>query len=156
MRLQAVLDARAEWHGTLVFLTILGVIAAQGDQLFADWTSTVRLALTALGMRDDTLHLGTARHTAVGIAALAGVQQRIDAALDGALARVLRTLLLLATLAVLVEAQTQLVHLVVVSVLVKARYTHVKVLQQSNSIRSNVYSTNFALAITFKLTFICV
>ena len=104
------------------------MIAAQGDELLADGTSTIGLALAAFRVRDDALHLVAARHAAVDVAALTSMQQRVDAALNGTLARVLWTLLSLAAVTILVKAQTQLVHLVVVAVLVKAWHTHVEVL----------------------------
>lgn len=79
---QFVLDVEAEGHGALVFLAVLGVVAAEGDKLLAHWTAAVRLALAALGVLDHSLHLLARWQGAVGIAALTGVNQRLDAALD--------------------------------------------------------------------------
>ena len=79
---QLVLDVEAEGHGALVLLAVLGVVAAQGDQLLAHGAASVGLALAALGVLHHALHLLAGRQQAVGIVALAGVDQGLDAALD--------------------------------------------------------------------------
>ena len=87
---QLLLDVLTEGHKALGLLTHLGVVAAQGDQLFADGASAVGLSLALLGVRDDALHLVTRRGSAVGVAALAGVNEALDAAGDGVLTVVVR------------------------------------------------------------------
>lgn len=77
-----VLDVEAEGHGAFVLLAVLGMVAAQRYQLFADGAAPIGLALAALGVLDHPLHLLAGRQRAVGIAALAGVHQGLDAALD--------------------------------------------------------------------------
>ena len=58
------------------------MVAAEGDQLFADRTAAVGLALAGLGVAHHPLHLVAAGQAAVGVAALARVHQRLDAPLD--------------------------------------------------------------------------
>ena len=77
------LDVYAEGDGALGLVAGLGVVAAQGDELLADGAAPVRLALAALGVRDDPLHLPAGRQLAVGVAALARVHQGLYASLDG-------------------------------------------------------------------------
>ena len=83
---QLLLDVEAEGDGTLVLLpvllAVLGVVAAQGDQLLAHGAAAVGLALAILGVLHHPLHLLAGRQGAVGVATLAGVHQRLDAALD--------------------------------------------------------------------------
>ena len=79
---QLVPDVEAEGDGTLVLLAVLGVVAAQGDQLLAHGAAAVGLALADLGVLHHPLHLLAGRQRAVGVATLAGVHQRLDAALD--------------------------------------------------------------------------
>lgn len=79
---QFVLDVEAEGHGALVLLTVLGMIAAERNELLAHRTAAICLALAAFGVLHHTLHLLARRQGAVGIAALTGVHQRLDATLD--------------------------------------------------------------------------
>ena len=79
---ELLLDVEAEGDGTLVLLAVLGVVAAQGDQLLAHGAAAVGLALAILGVLHHPLHLLAGRQGAVGVATLAGVHQRLDAALD--------------------------------------------------------------------------
>ena len=65
---QLLLDIRTERHQTLVLLAVLGVVAAKRDELLADGTPAVRLALAVLRVRYDALHLLTRRQTTVCIA----------------------------------------------------------------------------------------
>ena len=58
------------------------MVAAESNQLFADGTTSVGLSLALLGVTDHPLHLVAAGQAAVGIPALAGVHQALDAALD--------------------------------------------------------------------------
>ena len=85
---ELLLDVEAEGHRALVLLAVLGVVAAQGDELLADGAASVGFPLAALGVLHDPLHLLAGRQRAVGVAALAGVHQGLDAALDAQAARV--------------------------------------------------------------------
>lgn len=131
--LETPLDTGTEGHRTLGFLTVLGVIAAESDELFANGAASVRLALAALRVLHDSLHLGAARQTTVGVATLAGVQQRRNAAVDGLLAR-FRTLLVVSAASVFVEAQTKLLHVVVVTNIFVANHAQVKVLKSHENV----------------------
>lgn len=72
---ELLLDIQTERDGTFVLLTVFGVVAAQSDELLADGTATVRLALTAFCVLNNALHLLAGRQGAVGVAALACVDQ---------------------------------------------------------------------------------
>jgi len=69
-------------HGAFLLLTVLGMVAAEGDELLANWAASVGLALAVLRVLDDALHLLARGQTAVGVATLAGVHQGLDAPLD--------------------------------------------------------------------------
>lgn len=79
---ELLLDVEAEWHRALVLLAVLGVIAAEGNKLFANGAPTVGFPFAAFGVLHHPLHLLAGRQGAVGIAALTGMHQRLDAALD--------------------------------------------------------------------------
>lgn len=51
------LDVGAEGHWAFVLLAVFGMVATKGNQLFAHRTASVGLALAALGVLDNTLHL---------------------------------------------------------------------------------------------------
>jgi len=72
---QLVLDIEAEGHGALVLLAVLGMVAAQCDELLANGAASVGLALATLGVLHHSLHLLTRWKRAVGVAALAGMHQ---------------------------------------------------------------------------------
>lgn len=104
------------------------MVTAERDQLLADGTVALGLALADLGVRDHALHLLARGQAAVGVAALAGVHQRLDAALDGLLARLLRVSLLhVAGRGAHVEVEAELLHLVGVALLVVAGHAEVEV-----------------------------
>lgn len=81
-------DVEAEGHGALVLLAVLGVVAAESNELLADGAPSVGLAFAAFGVLDNPFHLLAGRQRAVGVAALAGVHQGLDAALDAQAARI--------------------------------------------------------------------
>lgn len=85
---QLVFDVEAEGHRALVLLAVLCVVAAESNELLADGAPAVGFAFAAFGVLDNPLHLLTGRQRAVGIAALAGVDQRLDAALDAQATRI--------------------------------------------------------------------
>lgn len=89
---ELLLDVEAERDGTLVLLAVLGVVAAQCDELLAHRTPTVGLALAALRVLNHPLHLLAGRERAVGVPALARMDQGLDAALDAETPTLLRTL----------------------------------------------------------------
>jgi hypothetical protein len=129
---QLVLDVQTEGYRTLVLLAVLGVVAAQGDELLADGAATVGLALATFGVLHHTLHLLAGRQAAVGVATLAGVDQRLDAALDAEAARVSRVGDGRSgrVVALVIQAQTQLLHLMNVPLRVVAGDAQVIVLGQ--------------------------
>lgn len=114
---QLVLDVEAEGDGTLVLLAVLGVVAAQGDQLLAHRAATIGLSLADFGVLHHPLHLLAGRQGAVAVATLASVDQGLNAALDAQTPTLLRALGGLTTLAVavIVQAQAPLDHLMLVA-----------------------------------------
>ena len=132
---ELLLDVEAEGHGALVLLAVLGVVAAQGDELFADGAAAVGLALAALGVLHHPLHLLAGRQRAVGVAALAGVHQRLDAALDAQAAGVSGALRGggLLVVALVIKPQPELLHLVVVVFSVVAGDTQVIILGKTGA-----------------------
>ena len=66
------------------------MVAAERDELLADWTAAVCLPLALLGVADDPLHLVAGGQPAVSVPALAGVHQALDTPLDAQLPRLLR------------------------------------------------------------------
>lgn len=85
---ELLLDVEAEGHGALVLLAVLGVVAAEGNELLADGTPAIGFPFATFGMLHDPLHLLAGGEGAVGIPALAGMDQRLDTALDAQAARV--------------------------------------------------------------------
>lgn len=79
---ELLLDVEAERHRALVLLAVLGMVAAEGNELLADGAPAIGFSFAALGMLHNSLHLLARGQRAVGIAALAGMDQRLDAALD--------------------------------------------------------------------------
>lgn len=127
---QLVLDVEAEGHRALVLLAVLGVVTAKRDELLADRAAAIGLALAALGVLHHALHLLAGWKRAVSIATLAGVHQGLYAALNAQTPALLRALGGLATLAVavIVQAETPLDHLVFVALSVVAVDAQVEVL----------------------------
>lgn len=134
---QLLLDVQAKRDGTFVLLTVFGVVAAQSNELLADGTATVRLALAAFCVLNNTLHLLAGWQGAVGVAALACVDQRLDAALDTEAARVSRALGSCGCLvvAVVVQSKPQLIHLVLMTLSVVAGDAQVIVLMREGKKR---------------------
>lgn len=118
--LELLLDGKAVGHeAPVVFWAVPGMVPAEGNKLLADGAPSAVLPLAALGVLDDPLHLLAGGQGAVGVAALAGVEQGLDVALDAQAARlswVLRgpTQLLAA---LIIQAKTQFLHRVVMAVL---------------------------------------
>ena len=93
--------------------------------------AAIGLALAGLGVLHHPLHLLAGRQRAVGVAALAGVYQRLDAALDAQTPRVPGALRGSGRLvvALVVQAQAQLVHLVLVAFSVVAGDAQIIILE---------------------------
>jgi hypothetical protein len=85
---ELLIDVEAEWHRALVLLAVLGMVAAEGNELLADGAPTIGFPFAALGMLHNPLHLLAGGQGAVGVTALTGMHQRLDAALDAQSARV--------------------------------------------------------------------
>lgn len=79
---ELVLDVETKWHRALGLLAVLGMIATESDKLLADWTASIGLAFASLGVLDHPLHLLAGRQRTVGIAALASMDQRLNATLN--------------------------------------------------------------------------
>lgn len=69
---------------------MLGVVAAQRDELFADGAIGLLALLAKLGMGNDLLHLVASISTAIRISALASVNKRLNASLNGLVSRICR------------------------------------------------------------------
>ena len=103
------------------------MVTAESNQLFTDGTASVGLPLALLGMADDPLHLVTAGQAAVGVPALAGVNQTLDAPLDAQLPRLLRVVSGWTVTARISQVKPELLHLVRMSVLLVATNTEIEV-----------------------------
>ena len=77
------LDVKAERDRALGLVAGLGVVAAEGDELLADRAAAIGLALAALCVGDDPLHLPTRGQLAIIVTAPRGVDQGLDGPLDG-------------------------------------------------------------------------
>ena len=104
------------------------MIAAESDQLFADGAAAVGLALAGLGVAHHPLHLVAAGKPAVGVSALAGVDQALDAPLDAQLPRLLGVARWHRLAPASVKVKPKLLHLMGVAVVLVASHTEVKVL----------------------------
>jgi len=111
---------------------VFGVVAAQRNELLADGTAAVCLALAAFRVLDNALHLLAGRQGAVGVATLTRVDQRLDAALDAEAPRISRTLggCSRRVVAVIVQSEPQLIHLVLMTFDVVASDAQVIVLEK--------------------------
>lgn len=89
---ELLLDSEAEWYGTVVFLATLGMVAAKGNELPTDRAPTNRLSPAVLGMFYNSLHFLAGWQGAAGVAALTGMDQGLDAALDPLAVNVSRVL----------------------------------------------------------------
>ena len=69
---------------------MLGVVAGEGHELFADGAAPPGLPLALLCVRYHPLHLVATFYLAVGVSALAGVVEALDAPLDAQLPCLLR------------------------------------------------------------------
>lgn len=126
------LDVRTERNQTFVLFAVLRVVAAQGNELFANRTSPVGLPLAVLRVRDDALHLLARRQTTIGIATLASVNERLDAALDGLLASFLRIGLRTSVgwRRAVVEIEAETLHVMLVADFVFAGETQIEILRR--------------------------
>lgn len=75
-------NVHAERHRAAVSRTVFRVVTAQSNELLADGTAGVDSLLTHLRMLDDSLHLVAAHAATIGISALTGMDQRLDATLN--------------------------------------------------------------------------
>lgn len=130
---ELVFDVETEWHGAFVLLAVFGMVAAKSYELFAHRAAAVGLALAALGVLHNPFHLLAGWQRAVCVAALTGVDEGLNAALDAQPSRLLGALRLLLPLAVALIVQTQapLNHLVVMALSVVAVNAEVVVLAHS-------------------------
>ena len=99
------------------------MVAAEGDELFADGAAAVGLPLALLGVGHHPLHLVTAWQSAVGVSALAGVDEALYAPLDAQLPRLLGVARRHRLPAAPVQVEAKLLHLVRVAVVLVARHT---------------------------------
>lgn len=58
------------------------MVATEGNELLADGAPSIGFPFATLGMLHNSLHLLAGGQGAIGISALAGMDQRLDAALD--------------------------------------------------------------------------
>lgn len=109
------LDSEAERHRAVVLLATFGMVAAEGDELPADGAPANRLSPAVLGVFYNSLHLLASWQGAAGIAALAGMDQGLDAALDPLAVNISWVLdgISLLVAALTIHARTYFLHLVV-------------------------------------------
>lgn len=79
---ELVFNVEAEGHWALVLLAVLRMVAAESNELLADGAPSIGLAFAAFGVLDNPFHLLTGWQRAVGITTLAGMDQRLDTALN--------------------------------------------------------------------------
>lgn len=96
---------------------MFGMVAAQSNELLADGTAAICLSLAAFCVLNNTLHFLARREGAVGVATLACMDQRLNAALYAETARVSWALGSCRSLvvAVVVQSKTKLIHLVLMT-----------------------------------------
>lgn len=127
--LEFVLDIRTERHRTFLFLTVLGMIATQGNKLLANWAATICFAFAILGMLHHTLHLLTRRQTTIGIATLTSMHQRLNATLYGLFASLLRIgLFEIGRRGAHIQIESQFLHFMMMTHFFFAYSTQIKVL----------------------------
>lgn len=151
---QLLLDVQTERNGTLVLLTVFGVVAAQGNELLADGAAAVCFALAALRVLNDALHLLAGRQRAVGVATLTRVHERLDAALDAEAAGVSGALGGCGGLvvAVVIQSKSQFVHLVHVAFSIVASDAQVIVLERKKKrVRKMDFIINRSITMCFGL-----
>ena len=104
------------------------MVTAEGNELFADGAAPVGLPLALLRVRHHPLHLVAAWQATVGVPALAGVDEALDASLDAQLPRLLGVAGRHSLTPTRVKVKAKLLHLVGVAVVLVASHTEVKVL----------------------------
>ena len=104
------------------------MVATESDQLFTDGTPAIGLPLALLGVADHPLHLVAAGQATVGVPALAGVHQALDAPLYAELPRLLWVAGGRGVAARVAEIKAELLHLVYVTLLVVAGHAQIKVI----------------------------
>ena len=132
------------------YLTKLGVVAAESYQLLADGTTTIGLPLALLGVAHHPLHLVAAGQAAVGVPALAGVHQALDAALDAQLPRLLRVAGGRSLPAATVKIEPELLHLVRVSVLLVTADAEIEVVTHG-AVVSGLHRLGAGVAVVHEL-----
>lgn len=100
--------------------------------MLTDGTATIGLALAALSMLHHSLHLLARWQRAIGIATLARMHQRLDAALDAETTRVTRILSGSCSLvvALIIETQSKFLHLMFMALGVIASDAKIIILQK--------------------------
>ena len=130
------LDIGAKRHDAFGLVALLGMVAAEGNQLLAYSAAPVGLLLAVPRVRDETLHLVARRQPAIGVPALARVHQRLDELLQVQVATLLRVVALrlrvLGTTAAadLVQIHTQAFHFMWMALFVITLYTEIKILKR--------------------------
>jgi len=129
---ELLLDVQTEWDGTFVLLAVFGMVAAKSNELLADGTAAVCLAFAAFCVLNNPLHLLAGRQGAVGVAALASVDQRLDTSLDAEATRVTGALgsCCCLVVAIVIQAKPQLIHFVLMTFTVVAGDAQVVILEK--------------------------
>ena len=110
------------------YLTKLGVVATQSNQLLTDGTTSIGLPLALLGVTDDSLHLMTTWKATVSVTTLRGVHKTLDASLNALLSCFLRVAGIGGISTTTIKIKAKLLHLVGVTILLVATNTQIKVL----------------------------
>ena len=92
------------------------MVTAEGNELFADGAAPVGLPLALLRVRHHPLHLVAAWQATVGVPALAGVDEALDASLDAQLPRLLGVAGRHSLTPTPVKVKAKLLHLVEVAI----------------------------------------
>ena len=134
---QLLLDVGTERHKTFVFLAVLRMITAKGDELLANGTATVSFPLAVLRVGHDAFHLQTRWKSTIGVATLTRVHQRLNAPLNWLLAGFLRVWLVATGFGwrwAVVEIETESFHFVHVANFLFAGKTEIEILKKIEEI----------------------
>jgi hypothetical protein len=80
--LELLTNVGAERDLTALIGAVLGMVTAEGDELFADWTMTALSLFTCFRVLDDAFHFVATQPAAVGISTGAGVDEGLNAPLN--------------------------------------------------------------------------
>ena len=138
--LHLLLDVATERHRTLGVVALLGMKTAQGKKLFAVSTATLQFPLALFSVSQHLLHTDAGTKTAVGVATLATVNQRLHESLENGHSSISRVCIRSTVFRghSVVQIEAQFVHFVWMAILLVASDTEVIVLQADKVMKRTV------------------